>query len=123
MAASSLVAAVFLVPYWGFYCSDPTLSIPKTWKDVLNIGYSFLLITIVLVVAHSSQFKDGELPDNTEFKVLQIVQAVVLLCLLAGIYIPQHFCRGMSNLVVWTSAAGALLMIVISWSIVFQHKV
>jgi hypothetical protein len=123
MAASSLAWASFLLPYSAFCCSDKTLSISKILMDDLIIGYIFLFIIVVMLTALSSQFKDGELPDNARFKLLQIVQAVVLLCLWALMFIPLRVCRGMSNFLVWTSAFGALLTILISWSIFFKHKV
>jgi hypothetical protein len=91
--------------------------------DDLIIGYIFLFIIVVMLTALSSEFKDGELPDNATFKLLQIVQVVVLLCLWASMFIPLRVCRGMSNRVVWTSAFGGLLTILISWSIFFKHKV
>ncbi|KAM0883114.1 hypothetical protein ACQ4PT_031843 [Festuca glaucescens] len=122
MAASSLAWAGGLFPYWGICCSDKTLSIPNIWKDALHMGYIFLIITIVILTAHSSRFKDGKLADNAGFKLLEIVQLVVLLCLCAATFIPQHVCRGMSNLVVWPSAVGAFFIIVIPWAVVFQKK-
>jgi hypothetical protein len=88
------------------------------------IGYIFLFIIVVMLTALSSQFKDGELADNAIFKLLQIVQVVVLLCLWASMFIPLRVCRCMSNRVVWTSGFGGLLTIIlISWSIFFKHKV